>query len=68
MTGIFKAYAKILFCVMHHICNLAQEFNGLVSKQDWLFPQPVLLLYRQFYEKKNHLQNIDIQYFKSKLV
>ena len=37
-------YAKILFCDLHLICNLAEEFNGLVSKQDWLFPQPVLLL------------------------
>jgi hypothetical protein len=38
-------YAKILFCVVHHNCNLAEEFNGLVSKQDWLFPQPVLFIF-----------------------
>ena len=38
-------FAKILFCSVHLICNLAQEFNGLVSKQDWLFPRPVLFIF-----------------------
>jgi len=42
MTAFKGSYAKILFCGLLLICNLAEEFNGLVSKQDWLFPQPVL--------------------------
>jgi hypothetical protein len=40
-----KVFAKILFCDVLLICNLATEFNGLVSKQDWLFPRPVLFIF-----------------------
>lgn len=39
--------AQNLFCVLHLICILAIEFNGLVSKQGWLFLQLVLFLYAQ---------------------
>lgn len=45
MSPMNKQYAKILFCDVRLICNLATEFNGLVSKQDWLFPRPVLLFF-----------------------
>jgi hypothetical protein len=45
MTASNYRFAKILFCDVHLICNLATEFNGLVSKQDWLFPRPVLFIF-----------------------
>jgi hypothetical protein len=35
---------KNLFCYVAHICNLVQEFNGLVSKRVDRKDQPFLLL------------------------
>jgi hypothetical protein len=44
MSPCQEGFAKILFCDVDLICNLATEFNGLVSKQDWLFLRPVLFI------------------------
>lgn len=65
MTGKILAYDKILFCILHLICNLAGEFNGLVSKRAGCF------YIRPFYAPlptKAHLKMglmIDYQYFTS---
>ncbi len=45
MSAVIRAHAKILFCDVRLLCNLATEFNGLVSKQDWLFLRPVLFIF-----------------------
>lgn len=37
MADVSRRYAKILFCNLHLLCNLAGEFNGLVSKRAGCF-------------------------------
>jgi hypothetical protein len=53
MSPLLKGLPKILFCDVDLICNLATEFNGLVSKPDWLFLRPVLFIFKDIRMPKN---------------
>jgi hypothetical protein len=40
ILGAFVSYAqpKKIFCFQHRLCNLVQEFNGLVSDEGRILP------------------------------
>jgi hypothetical protein len=46
--GCFSIYAQLkkLFCFQHRLCNLVQEFNGLVSDEGRILP--ALSIFRYF--------------------
>jgi hypothetical protein len=40
----FTPDKKNIFCTVAAICNLVEEFNGLVSTGDWCLPIPFFIV------------------------